>query len=113
MTESRWWYGVALFPLISLSYLLIAVLLISTESVPVVFGLVQLSFWGLFWTSALIVFVVPVFLYLDAKSLQTTDWAPNPLVYFTLGIIGVLLSPLILGVATRYLYLRYKHVGFG
>lgn len=113
MTESGWWYGVALLPLISLSYLLIAVLLIMTESVPIVFGLVQLSFWGLFWTNALIVLVAPIFLYLDAKSLQTTNWAPNPLIYFTLGIIGILLPPLIYGVATRYLYLRYRHIGLG
>lgn len=113
MTETRWWYGVALYPLILLSYLLIAVLLILTESVPIVFELVQLSFWGLFWTNALVVFVVPVFLYLDARNLQTTDWAPNPLIYFTLGIVGLLVPPLILGVALRYLYLRYRRVGFG
>lgn len=113
MTESRWWYGVAVPPAVSLSYLVVAVLLVLTESVPIVFGLVTLSFWGLFWTNALVVLLVPVFLYLDAKSLQTTDWAPKPFVYFTLGIVGILLPPLIYGVTTRYLYLRYRHVGFG
>jgi NhaP-type Na+/H+ or K+/H+ antiporter len=79
----------------------------------VVWRLLATRYRNIGTTNALIVFVVPIFLYLDARSLQTTDWAPNPLVYFTLGIIGVILSPLIFGVATRYLYLRYKHVGFG
>ena len=113
MSKSGWWYGVALLPLISLSYLLIAALLILTESVPILFSLVQLSFWGLFWTNTLIILVVPIFLYLDSKNLQTTNWAPNPLVYLTLGIIGIFIPPLIYGVTTRYLYLRYRHVGLG
>lgn len=113
MAESRWWYGVAIPPLVSFSYLLIALALKLTESVPILFGVVQLSFWALFWTNAVVVLAVPVFLYLDAKSLQGSDWTPNPFVYFSLGLVGVLLSPLIYGVAVRYLYLRYRRVGFG
>jgi hypothetical protein len=113
MDDSHWWYGVALLPLVSFSYIVIAMLLKLTGSPAFIYGIASLSVGGLFLTNVVVLFFVPVFLYLDARNLQNTNWAPDPFVYFTLGVVGLLLGPIIYGVATRYLYLRYKQVGFG
>ena len=111
--DSHWWYGVALLPLVSFSYIVIAMLLKLTGSPAFVYGIASLSVGGLFLTNIVVLFLLPVFLYLDARNLQNTNWAPDPFVYFTLGVVGLLLGPIIYGVATRYLYLRCKHVGVG
>ena len=113
MDDTHWWYGVALLPLVGFSYIVIAMLLKLTGSPAFVYGIASFSVGGLFLTHVVVLFLLPVFLYLDARNLRNTNWAPDPFVYFALGVVGLLLGPLIYGVATRYLYLRWKHVGVG
>lgn len=63
-------------------------------------------FLGLFVAGLLSAVVVPVLLYLDARtvSAEGLDWTPNPLLY---AVGGFLLSGL---VVLHYLYVRAEHV---
>lgn len=111
MSGSRWWYGVAMYPIGGALIWTVGLSLNITESVPVLFGFSRSIIWVLFWTTGFMGLFTPIFLYLDAKSLQNTDWSPNPVVYLSIGLIGIFIPPLMLGVTIRYLYLRYRNMG--
>lgn len=111
MSGSRWWFGIAMYPIGGILIWAIGLSLIITESVPVLFGVSKSTIWVAFWMTGFLGLLTPLFLFLDAKSLQNTDWSPDPVVYFTIGLISFLIPPLMLGVALRYLYLRHKNIG--
>jgi hypothetical protein len=107
---SRWWYGVALVPAI-VPVTVVVVLLVKLTSSSLVAALGAVSIASLWVAHVALGLFVPGFLYLDAGSLESTDWSPNAFVFFTVGVVGVLVPPLLLGVTVRYLYLRHDHVG--
>lgn len=120
--DSRWWYGVAALPVVSV----VAVALVTLATVGAVvsgaldsdvagpvFGLLVLL--GMIAAAAVIAagIVLPVALYFDGRAVSSAsvDWHPDAARYALVGLVGTLLYPLGIVVACYYLYRRHQRVG--
>jgi len=133
VVDSRWWYWIVAYPVVTLLFIPLVIILgviglapyvvISPDTQPrpllgVAFGLLGLVVGMLLLVLVLVslaVFVMlPVALYMDSRAVSKAEymWKPNPLLYGIVGMIQFLLTPLIgLIVALYYLYCRHEHVG--
>lgn len=120
--ESRWWYGVAALPVVSVGSLLAVGL--TTGLVVIsgalggavtgpVFGLLVLL--GVVAAAAVIAagVLLPVSLYFDRRAISRAgvDWHPDPGWYALLGVFGALFYPVGIAVACYYLYRRHRRIG--
>jgi hypothetical protein len=120
--ESRWWYGVAALPVVSVGSLLAVGL--ATGLVVIsgalggavtgpVFGLLVLL--GVVAAAAVIAagVLLPVSLYFDRRAISRAgvDWHPDPGWYALLGVFGALFYPVGIAVACYYLYRRHRRIG--
>jgi hypothetical protein len=120
--ESRWWYGVAALPVVSVGSLLAVGL--ATGLVVIsgalggavtgpVFGLLVLL--GVVAAAAVIAACVllPVSLYFDRRAISRAgvDWHPDPGWYALLGVFDALFYPVGIAVACYYLYRRHRRIG--
>lgn len=133
VVDSRWWYWIVAYPVVTLLFIPLAIIfgliglvpavVISPDPQPqpllgVAFGLLGLIVGVLFLVLILVslaVFVMlPVSLYMDSRAVSKAEyeWKPSPLLYGILGVLQFLVTPLIgLIVALYYLFRRHEHVG--
>lgn len=131
VVDSRWWYWIVAYPVVTL--LFVPFVVISSVVILSPFlavgpegpggGAVVLALVG--WMLLLLtvflvvaVFVVvmmlPVALYFDARAvgLSHVDWEPDPILYAIGGLSQFVVTPLVaVAVALYYLYQRHEHVG--
>lgn len=129
VVDSRWWYWIAAYPIVTLLFVPLVILLavlflapaliVSPNGAPrAFFGLMGIVLvvviLAIVMTSLLVFLLLPVALYMDARAVGTApgDWEPDPLLYGLLGLLQFLTTPLVgLVVAVYYLYQRHVHVG--
>lgn len=133
VVDSRWWYWIVAYPVVTLLFVPLALILgtiglapyivVSPDPLPqpllgVAFGLLGLVVGVLLLIlvlGSLAVFVMfPVALYMDSRavSMAEYEWKPDPLLYGILGVVQFIVTPLVgLIVALYYLYQRHEHVG--
>lgn len=131
VVDSRWWYLIVAYPVVTLLIIPAMLVLggiafapfavISPDPQPgigVVIGLLGIVFALLLLVTlfaSLAIFVMfPVALYMDARivSKANYEWKPDPLVYGLLGVAQFVVTPFIgLLVALYYLFQRHEHLG--
>lgn len=130
--DSRWWYWIAAYVVVSLLFVPFVIVAGIAVAAPVfvvgpdtgyliggpvalVLGLVAAVLVFGFALLALSVFLLlPVALYVDARHVARADldWKPDPVLYGVLGLLQLLVTPLVgFFVAVYYLYRRHEHVG--
>lgn len=120
--DSRWWYGVAALPVVSVLSLAIVGLAtgiavfsgaLDSDAAGPVFGFLVLL--GMVAAAAVIAsgIVLPVSLYLDGRAISSNEvaWHPDVRRYAALGVVGALFHPIGIAVACFYLYRRHRRVG--
>lgn len=120
--ESRWWYGVAALPVVSV--LAVTAVSLATgvavfsgaldgDIAGPVFGFLVLL--GMASVASVITagIVLPISLYFDARAITGADigWRPDVMWYVALGLLGALFHPIGIAVACYYCYQRHQHVG--
>jgi len=131
--DSRWWYWIAAYPVVSLLlFPVLAIVAFATFSTAFVvgsgmepgpgpgmgFAFVGVAFgflvFALFLLSLVVFLLLPAALYMDARAVARAglDWTPDPLVYAVAGLLQFVVTPVVgLVVALYYLYRRHEHVG--
>lgn len=130
--DSRWWYWIAAYPLLSLLVVPLFVVIVLVGIVPfvilgwaeppmaigVVWMLILLAGGGLVVILLMgmlgIFLMLPIALYVDATAVNEADlqWKPDPLLYALVAVLQFFVTPLVgLLVSLYYLYRRHEAVG--
>lgn len=116
--ESRWWFGAVAYLLFSLFATFLAlplflVVVLGGYGYGASFTIVAMFSTLVALLGVAVAVLLPVSIYMDGQAIleSNADWQPDVTLLTILGVVGVLASPLGLGVAAYYLYKRHEHVG--